>query len=350
MTMEKAALNRLAKILNTTTRTFSRGGSDLGSGVNKAFAAARDAVMSKGVRNSVVVRKATAAKAAQGGKISGRQATNLVNGPGEDLLATTTVRQRLASKRQELGLAAANGNRATQIANVNAMRQAKAGGHSFLPQAVAPAGHSSAANANTINQALSKARSGEHSHLTFGGGSVGGISTGAAAPTTKFDLSAMKGKVVDFAKQHKGKLAGGAAAGAGAVYLKNRNNDQSGMYQEKWASEMQNKYLNYLEKLANENSSRAIDEELASITVPAAIGAYGGGRLGASYGRGKSIDHQVKALLKLKNAQQFANALPTISRDGARMVTKSKAIGALTGAALGAGLGYGTYRGFKNDD
>ena len=260
--VEKLASTALSRRLNEPGRFMSVGGAAAGANVNTAFKGARNsATNALGAGHPEIMQRAVAAKGAAGGKIGASTAKNLVSGEGKDLLATTSIRQRLEGHRATLGLSAANGDRAKQIGNANALRAGKErgliggdltatsgfGGHAPT-KPVAPG---LVANANSISKGLADSAAGHHVHMDIGNGHVG---LSSARP-----MAAAKPGLLDRAKSLAGmamgkfkglstakKLAVGAGAGLAAIGAKKMMSSNN--QQEKWASDMSNKYLEKMAK------------------------------------------------------------------------------------------------------
>lgn len=260
--VEKLASTALSRRLNEPGRFMSVGGAAAGANVNTAFKGARNsATNALGAGHPEIMQRAVAAKGAAGGKIGASTAKNLVSGEGKDLLATTSIRQRLEGHRATLGLSAANGDRAKQIGNANALRAGKErgliggdltatsgfGGHAPT-KPVAPG---LVANANSISKGLADSAAGHHVHMDIGNGHVG---LSSARP-----MAAAKPGLLDRAKSLAGmamgkfkglstakKLAVGAGAGLAAIGAKKMMSSNN--QQEKWASDMSNKYLENIAK------------------------------------------------------------------------------------------------------
>ena len=176
---------------------------------------------------NMTVGGTTSSRAWQGGNVPASTATKAFSHGGQDVLATTDIHQRLAARRTQLGLPAANGDRVKQIANANAIHAAGAGGN------ITKSVHSPtvAANASNLNTAMRDAKAGAQTHFELNKALKGGAPTSMAhsslaaqkaAPAAGGLLSKARGLV---GKLPVGKImvgAGAAAAGVGALALRNR--------------------------------------------------------------------------------------------------------------------------------
>lgn len=87
----------------------------------------------------------------------------------KDILATTDIRQRLALKREQLGLPNPALNKSTQIENAKAIRASRGANEVINQPKVINE------NANIINQALVDAKAGHRAHITFENSNKTGI-------------------------------------------------------------------------------------------------------------------------------------------------------------------------------
>lgn len=226
--LEKAASNALSRRLNNPVLNMSVGGGAAGAGMSKAV----NAVKAQGPRAMLAAGKA------QGGRISAADAVRAVNHGGVDKLAPVSsevirgqkrvpgakdsnvvshIHERLAARRSELGLSAANGNRPAQIANANALRAAGTGG-SLTAKATSS---STAANVANIGKAIGDARAGFQTHLDIAKGGAGSVVHSAkpvveAAKTGGGLLAKAKG-LLQHLPSKKNMLLGAGAIGAGAL-------------------------------------------------------------------------------------------------------------------------------------
>jgi hypothetical protein len=187
--LEKIALNALARnVLDSKRTNLSASPGSAMAGGNAAGVAA----LSRGGDQMKAISKAVHAPSSSG-------LAKSVSSGGADVLATTSIKDRLAARRGTLGLAAANGDKTKQIDNALALREGKASGKIGGELSTKGSGMAGSTNAQNINKAMVDAKAGHRAHLT-----VDSLTHGAAvkstAPMAKIAPAAAKMGLLDKAK------------------------------------------------------------------------------------------------------------------------------------------------------
>jgi hypothetical protein len=205
--LEKIALNALARnILDPKRVNLSSAPGNAMEGANAAGAAA----LSRGGDQMKAISQAVKAP-------SSASLVKSVSSGGTDVLATTSIKDRLAARRSTLGLAAANSDKTKQIDNALALREGKASGKIGGELSTKGPGMAGSVNAQNINKAMVDAKAGHRAHLT-----IDSLTHGAAikstAPVAKMAPAAAKMGILDKAKGLlKTPLGKKLAIGAGLV-------------------------------------------------------------------------------------------------------------------------------------